>query len=336
MATNKNAIIRYHALDQCFSNTGRIYFIEDLLEACNEALYEYTGISDGIKRRQIFNDINFMESEQGWSIPLEKNRELKKVYYRYADRNFSIKNQPINESELNQLKETVLILDRFKGMPQFEVIEELIIRLESKFNIKEFPETIVDFEQNPYLKGLNFFTELFNAIRYKKVLIVNYQSFKQDAPSQITIHPYYLKQFNNRWFLFAYNETQNAISNISLDRISKIKEKQQEFIENKKIDFQEYFDDVVGVTVNEEEKAEKVLLQISKELCPYIETKPIHGSQKIKERNNKGVLFEFLLQINYELISLILSFGEEVTVIEPESLRNTLKNKVRKLLENYS
>lgn len=68
MATNKHATIRYHALDRCFSNWGRRYYIEDLIEACNLALYEFSGVEDGVKRRQIFDDITFMESEQGWSI----------------------------------------------------------------------------------------------------------------------------------------------------------------------------------------------------------------------------------------------------------------------------
>lgn len=68
MATNKHATIRYHALDRCFSNWGRRYYIEDLIEACNAALNEFSGVEDGVKRRQIFDDITFMESEQGWSI----------------------------------------------------------------------------------------------------------------------------------------------------------------------------------------------------------------------------------------------------------------------------
>ena len=97
MATNKHATIRYHALDRCFANTGRRYYIEDLIEACNVALCDYTGIDDGVKRRQIFEDINFMESEQGWSIPLERCKDGKRVFYRYEDSTFSIKNQAIND-----------------------------------------------------------------------------------------------------------------------------------------------------------------------------------------------------------------------------------------------
>lgn len=335
MATNKHATIRYHALDLCFSNLGRKYFIEDLIEACNNAIYDYTGTSEGIKRRQIYDDIKFMESEQGWSIPLEKIREAKRVFYRYSDKNFSIKKQAINVSEANQLKETLSILNRFKGMPQFDWMEELLIRIESAFKLKTNINPIVSFEQNPFLKGLNFFTELFNAIHYKKVLDISYQSFKQQKPINMNLHPYYLKQYNNRWFLFALNENTNSISNLALDRIIKINEVNKEFIENKTINFEEYFDDVVGVTVKEKNKPIKILLQISNELFPYIESKPIHGSQKIKERNKENVIIELSLQLNYEFISLLFSYGEKLTVIEPEELKTIIKTKAEKVFKNY-
>jgi predicted DNA-binding transcriptional regulator YafY len=335
MATNKHATIRYHALDQCFSNPGRKYYIEDLIEACNNALYEYTGTLEGIKRRQVFDDIKFMESEQGWSIPLDKIRDGKRVYYRYSDKNYSIKKQTINESEANQLKETLSILSRFKGMPQFDWMEEMLIRIESTFKLKSNVNPIIGFEQNPYLKGLNFFTELFNAIHYKKVLNICYQSFKQEKPIEICLHPYFLKQYNNRWFLFGLNETTNSISNLALDRIIEIKECSKEFIENRTIDFVEYFDDVVGVTVLENKKPVKIHLQISEQLLPYILSKPLHGSQKLKERNNKGAIIELSLQLNYEFISLIFSYGEEVTVIEPEELKTIIKTKAEKVLKNY-
>ena len=72
MATNKHAQIRYRALDKCLSNRGRHFFIEDLIKACNEALYQYTGdnkysdpLVPGISRRQIFDDIAYMESDNG-------------------------------------------------------------------------------------------------------------------------------------------------------------------------------------------------------------------------------------------------------------------------------
>lgn len=335
MATNKHATIRYHALDQCFSNPGRKYFIEDLIESCNNAICEFSDASDGVKRRQIYEDIKFMESEQGWSIPLDKIWDGKRKFYTYSDKNFSIRNQSINESEVNQLKETLSILNRFKGMPQFEWMEEMLIRIESTFTLKDSINPIVGFDQNQYLKGLNFFTELFNAIQYKKVIEVKYQSFKQTHPIKLILHPYFLKQYNNRWFMFALNEDINSISNLALDRIIEIKEINRNHIENDSIDFDEYFEDVVGVTVIENLDPTKILLQISNELLPYIESKPIHGSQIIKARTSSNAFIELLLQMNYEFISVIFSYGEEVTVIEPEELRTIIKTKAEKILKNY-
>ncbi len=70
MSTNKNAAIRYQALDKCFRDRRHRYYIDDLINACDEALIYYNG-TGGVSRRQIFEDIKFMESETGWSIPLE-------------------------------------------------------------------------------------------------------------------------------------------------------------------------------------------------------------------------------------------------------------------------
>lgn len=333
MATNKHATIRYHALDRCFANSGRRYFIEDLIEACNAALYDYTGNEDGIKRRQVFEDINFMESEQGWSIPLERCKDGKRVYYRYEDSSFSIKNEAINETEANQLKETISILTRFKGMPQFDWMEELLVRIESTFHLQGKSSVIVGFEQNPYLKGLNFFSELFNAIQYKQVLIICYQGFKQENAVDTTFHPYYLKQYNNRWFLFGFNNEMEQISNLAIDRIVSITKVNASYIENT-IDFEEYFEDVVGVTINSDQSPEMIILKISRDLWPYISSKPIHGSQKIIAKEENQVTISLFLYINYEIISLLFSYGEGINIIEPKTLKETIIKKSQKLIEN--
>lgn len=335
MATNKHATIRYHALDRCFSNNQRKYYIDDLIHACNDALFEYTGTSDGIGRRQVFDDIKFMESEQGWSVPLERLKDGKKVYYRYSDRSYSIKKQAVNELEANQLKETLSILTRFKGMPQFEWIEELLIRIESAFNLKGKNNVIVGFEQNPYLKGLHHFAELFNAIQYEKVLEITYQGYKQVKPVIMTLHPYYLKQYNNRWFLFGLNESFNTISNLALDRISVVRDISGKYIRNTTVNFDEYFEDVIGVTVKADEKPDKITLEVSKSLWSYIESKPIHGSQKVISKNEEKVVIELSLQINYEVTTMIFAFGEDIKVIEPAELKNSIKLKAEGVFRNY-
>lgn len=336
MATNKHATIRYHALDQCFRNPGRKYFIEDLVAFCNESIYELTGGSEGVKKRQVFDDIRFMESDQGWSIPLERVKEGKRVFYRYSDLSFSIKNQPLNETEANQLKETLMLLSRFKGMPQFEWMEEMVVRLESSFHLTNHSDQIVGFEQNRYLKGLEFFSEAFNAILYRRPLSIVYKSFKQREPALLAFHPYFLKQYNNRWFLFGWNQERESISNLALDRIEGIQDLNIKYIENSTVDFEEFFEDVVGVTIKEDQQPEKIIIKIANTLWPYIETKPIHGSQKVITRADDHVVLELLVINNYELITLLFSMGEDLTVLEPASLSEQLKSKALAIIENYS
>jgi predicted DNA-binding transcriptional regulator YafY len=336
MATNKHAIIRYQTLDKCFRNPGRTYYIDNLIEACNDAIFEYSGIEDGVKRRQVLDDIKFMESEQGWNIPLDHIRDGHKVYFRYEDMSFSINNQPLNETEENQLKEALLTLSRFKGMPQFEWVDEITARLDSGLGLSKNNQQIIEFEQNDFLQGLEHITPLYNAILYKKVLDVCYKSFKRENMQSISFHPYYLKQYKNRWFAFGLNEEFGQITNLALDRIATIGESKQAYIPNTSIDFREYFEDVIGVTVDKTANLEKIQLKITNDLYPYIQTKPLHGSQKIKEKSETFVVIELELIPNYELESLILSHGEGVEVISPETLREKIKSRLELTTKNYS
>lgn len=335
MATNKHATIRYHALDNCFSNFHKRFYMEDLIEVCNVELLEFSSNTDGIKKRQIFEDIKFMESEQGWSIPLDRLKDGKKVYYRYTDKNFTIKNKIVSNDEALKLRESINILSRFKGMPQFEFMEELVVRLESSFDLKEIGKPIVGFEQNKYLKGISFFSDLFNAIQFKQVLNVTYQSFKQKQASKMIFHPYFLKEYNSRWFLFGYNADIKKITNLALDRIVEFKEVNKKYIENEHIDFNEYFEDIIGVTNLDNVSPVKILLQINKELWPYIETKPIHETQKVKKKDGDFKVIQLELKINYELIALIFSLGEHVKVLEPQELVESIKHKAKLFYENY-
>jgi predicted DNA-binding transcriptional regulator YafY len=335
MATNKHAIIRYQALDKCFRNPGRRYYIEDLVEACNIALYEFTGIENGVKRRQVLDDIKFMESEQGWNIPLERIRDVHRVYFRYEDKDFSINNQPLNETEENQLKEALLTLSRFKGLPQFEWVDEIAARLDSGLGLSHNNEKIIEFDQNNYLRGLEHITPIYNAILYKKAIKLTYKSFRQEHPQTIILHPYFLKQYNNRWFLFGNNDDTSQLMNLALDRIEQLEESNKRYILNKTLDFNEYFEDVIGVTVGNEGKTEHIVLKVQNSLLPYIETKPIHGSQKIKERATDYALVTLDIIPNYEFESLLLSMGENVTIMKPQTLRLKLNDRIKAMQANY-
>lgn len=335
MATNKNAVIRYQALNQCFRNPGRKYYMDDLIEACNEALLDLDPLSTGVKRRQIFEDIKFMRDSRGYKAPIESYNDGRKAYYRYEDLSFSINSQPLNEQEAQQLKESLLTLSRFKGMPQFEWVEEIKVRLEQSFNLKS-EENVLSFEENPFLTGREFIGDLYNAIINKQTLLIQYKPFKREDNIAFEIHPYHLKQYNNRWFLFCLNEENNFITNIALDRIVSLTESKIHYKQNIVLDFEEYFDDVIGVSVPYDEATHKVILKIDKDQWPYIKTKPLHGSQKIKEETENYTIIELELLLNYELEALILSYGEKLEVLKPPNLRDSIINKIKILNKKYN
>lgn len=336
MATNKHATIRYHALDRCFSNNGRKFFIEDLLESCNDAIYEYTGSNIGIKRRQIFDDIKFMESEQGWSIELDRFKDGRRTFYRYRDPIFTIKDKGITQFEAEQLKDTFSILGRFKGLPQFEWIEETLIRIQDTFYLNGNETPKISFDENPYLKGLNNYAKIFNAISNQTVLEIEYRGFKQPQSESFDFHPWFLKQYNNRWFVFGLNDSYGSLSNLAIDRIISLNESRKKFKPNKEIDFDEYFENVIGVSVDPNKTSEKIMIHIDKQLWPYIENKPLHGSQIKKSVNPDGTIIQLEVQINYELISMLFSYMDGIEILEPKVLRELLQIKTQNILNKYN
>lgn len=332
MATNKHAIIRYQALDKCFSNWHKRYDIEALVAACNDAIYQFTGIEEGVKKRQVYDDINFMESPQGWNIPLEKYKDGRRTFYRYSEKGYSINNQPLTDAEINQLKEATFMLSRFKGMPSFEWIDEIISRLEDKFHLVGNADSVIGFEQNQYLKGLEYLSDIFNSIINKQCLRIVYRNFKGDENCW-DIHPYYLKQYNTRWFLFGMNDEYKNITNVPLDRIVSIEQTAFVYI-GTDIDFEEYFDDIIGVTFPKDKELVSVRLKICESRFPYVTSKPIHWSQKVvdAERN----IIEIDVIPNKELTALLLSYGSDVEVLSPKCVRNEIKAIVEDSFKKYS
>lgn len=334
MATNKNAIIRYQALDKCFRNTGKRYNINDLIASCNQALNDFNGETDGIKRRQIYDDINFMKSEQGYGVDLEVTKEGRTAYYRYVNPDFSINNQPMNETEAKQLKEALLTLNRIKGMPQFGWVEELTLKLEKDFDFHETPREILGFENNPYLKGLEHLNTLFNAVLYEKVLIIGYQTFRNNEVEEFSMHPQYLKQYNNRWFVLGTHSKYNPVTTLAIDRIVSIKESKEKY-EVSDIDFTERYEDIIGITRGLEDELTTITLHANKSLASYILTSPLHGSQKNGVLDENGLTFVLEVIPNYELEQQILSYGEAIKVISPPEFVSKIKERIKLSLKNY-
>ena len=330
MANVKNGAFREIIIDRCLQSR-RGYSTMEIMEKCNDAL-ERRCEPLITASNTIRNDIQSIENR--WHIVVESVKVGRNVRYRYQDPDFSIFNFPLNEDEISQLTQAVSLLRRFEGMPNFGWVDELNAHLQS--TVSSGPKTIIGFDENKQLQGMEYFTPLFEHISKKEVIEVLYQSYTEETPKTYIVHPYYLKEYNQRWFLFGLNDERRNITTFPLDRIRGIRQKKEKYIENEVIDFEHYFDNIIGVGKGSEDEAKLIVLRVSSEQLPYMLTKPLHPTQKVKEVfQNGNAILTIKVNPNFELIQLLLSFGERVTVLEPVTLREKIKQRIEENFKNY-
>ncbi|MFL9845508.1 helix-turn-helix transcriptional regulator [Flavobacterium rhizosphaerae] len=336
MAVNKNALIRYKTIDKCLQNSYREWTLDDLIDACSEALYEYEGREINVSRRTIQLDIQMMRSDKlGYNAPIEV---YNKKFYRYEDPDYSITDIPLNENDMHILTETVEMLRQFKDFSLFSELGGIIQRLEDKiYTEKTKQSAIIHLDKNENLKGLEHLDTLYQAILKKIVLRVTYKSFKARNASEAVFHPYILKEFNNRWFLVGKISEKKPIATFALDRIEKVDYDLRIPYLDIKFNGDEYYKNTVGVTVLGQEHLQEIHLKIDKSNAPYVITKPLHHTQEIIEQLRDGkIVVRLYVHLNYELERLILGFGECIEVIKPRSLRRNIRKKLENAVKLYA
>ncbi len=334
MPANRNALIRYKTIDKCLRNRQRLWTLDDLIHECSEALYEYEGIDKGVSKRTVQSDIQIMRSDKlGYNAPIVVKE---KKYYTYTDPEYSITNIPLTDQDMGTLNDVVQILKQFKGFSHFEDMDEMIKRLEDKvYTNKTNSRSIIDFEKNEGLKGLHFLDELYQAIHKEQVLSVTYQSFRARQPGEFEFHPQFLKEYNNRWFVIGIKKEPKHPINLALDRIVEIKKSDKTEYIKTDLNAAEYYKDVVGVTVSPNMKPRTVRLFVGHNHAPYVLTKPIHPSQELEEKVKGGIIITLTVQLNFELESKILAFGDSVKVLDPPVLVTRVSNKLKFAAEHY-
>ncbi len=334
MPINKLALIRYKTIDNCLQNRFRKWTLDDLVEACSRTLEEFEGIRHGVSKRTVQLDIQNMRSEKlGYNAPIIVTD---KKYYSYEDKNYSITNIPLTSQDLGTLTEVVEVLRQFKGFSYFEELTGMVNRLEDKiYKQRNKGRSYIHFEKNDLLKGLDFIDPIHKAILKQKTIEINYQSFKASEPSQMSVYPYLLKEYRNRWFLVGANK-KNTVLTLALDRFVSVKEVSAEkYLKNTFFDIDTYFDDTIGVSKNIGMRPQLVVMKIDKLTAPYILTKPLHPSQKILKEDTDGMIFSIAVTWNFELEREILGFGEAMVVLSPRRLRNKINFRIGKMKERY-
>ena len=336
MPANKNALIRYKTIDNCLRNPYRRWTLEDLVDACSDALYDMEGIRKGVSVRTVQGDIQMMRSDKlGYNAPIEVYDHK---YYRYADKDYSITDMPLSQNDYEVMKEAVDMLRQLQDFDQFAEMSDAVSRLQDKLAItQKNRKPIIHFDNVPDLKGLKLLNPLYNYIAHKQTLRIMYQSFSARKPQEFILCPYLLKEFRNRWFLFGSKATDLLLYNLALDRIVSVEPADVPFRENPDFDSEHFFDDVIGVSKNIRNTPRKIRFWASCEQSQYIMTKPVHPSQIVLKKNEDdgSCIFQIEVVINFEMYSVFMSYGPGIKIIYPHSAVSYMRDKLKEAAGLY-
>jgi predicted DNA-binding transcriptional regulator YafY len=330
MPKNKSASLRYRIIDACLTNTRRKYpTIEDIIEKISEQLG--TSISESMLNK----DFAEMRSTLGAPIAYSKTH---KGYY-YSEPNYSLKEFPLTNEEIEALDFSTALLHHVKGTRLFDQFENAINKLIEGYRIskvigkpeKQFlqVEEPTKYLEQPWLETL------LKSVIEKYAVQVEYQAFGKQ-PKVHMFSAYLLKEYRNRWYVVGHSDRADDIIILALDRIMSINDSRGKYIQTDNFIPEDYFKYSFGITQISGAEPEKVELVFMKSQAPYIKSQPLHHSQHLIHEDDKTVSFGYEVYITQELIMTILSYGSTVVVKKPAKLKSQIKQEVQKMAKLYA
>jgi predicted DNA-binding transcriptional regulator YafY len=323
MPTGKNASYRYRIINQCLKNKHRQWIFEELRQYIGERLWEEFDVDKGVSVRQLNDDIRIMRKgpPEGYGAPIKRSGG----YIYYTDPDFSIDSNPLNQDDLENLDEVLRLLKPFESLPQLRAVSSVLSKLKGTAASK-IDEGIIQIEHNTLAEGLS--SPLYNLIKEEYQIELRYRPFAAEQAMSLVINPYVIKEYNNRWFLLAWNPEIERFSSYALDRVVGYSSTKEPVLKEKKEELRSITENIIGVSINGTE-TQKVVFHCSPKLAPYFITKPLHRSQKQAEIPDSDWT-KFTIQVipNIELRAELLRFGADVKVVAPEWLVEEMRGVV--------
>lgn len=348
MPATKNALTRYALIDKMLASRGRAYSIQDITEVLNEYLGEH--VQHVVSKRCVEKDLNYLEYDSPFDVEIEEywidaadknDRPYRKRCIRYADPTFSIFKPKLTEYEKTVLSTALDTLGSFDGLDNFEWLNDLRTRL----NLGQ-SEPVISLSKN-LLTNSTLLARLFTAIRLKQSICLKYHRFVDKEPRDVIVYPYLLKEYNNRWFLIAGASDTGKILTFALDRIDDFKTVSMVKYLSAPGNLRERYEEIIGVTYNEESPLHKIVFWVSDNSKDYISTKPIHESQKPIRGDGEyslrkdfpdlkgGKFYCIECRQNYELIRELTSYGADLVVLSPSVIVKEVYKKYKDGLNAY-
>lgn len=336
MPISKNALLRYKILDELLAK--HIPFsMKELNEKCSERM----GMEVG--KRTTEKDLEFLQFGGLFHAELKTVKRSGIPYYTYRNHTFSIfkSDAEYSAETLSLLEELIKIVSSIDGLPDLSDFKVL----QHGLRVEEMPQ-VFSFSRNANLHGADWLGPLFQYISSRTAITLEYQPFNGKLIKDV-FHPWLLKQYNDRWFLIGCND-EDKIHTPALDRIISVEPLETVVYKPRPENLLERYEEIVGVTYYDDKPEQKILYWVSDKSVDYVETKPIHGSQKRIKNSERlqllhdkypklegGRFFEISCRPNYELFRELMSFGKELIVLEPTTIRQEIADKLHDFINAY-
>lgn len=280
--------------------------------------WSYTVFGNG-KKLSLRTFHNFREGiKEMFGIYIEINKDLTGYYYHIAE---------------NLWKDSKSV--RSWVMDSYSVLNQVMAdkQLENRVQFEKIPS------------GNTWLTTFMQAMRENKVVKITYKKFNDDKETTFEAEPYFMKVANRRWYVilralhYVEKNKQNKthddeIRVYALDRILDLQVTDKTFKMDTKFDADEFYDGCLGVMHSNEPK-QKVLIRAYGGARNYMETLPFHESQKVVSSDKESTVFEMKVKVTNDFIQLVMQQGDMIEVLEPQSVRDKMKDLAKTLMKYY-
>jgi predicted DNA-binding transcriptional regulator YafY len=316
MNLTKSAFRRYRIIDGLLRNPMKRYPTKkEMIEACFDKLdyrpSPFTIQKDLENMRLTYPD--------GFDAPIDYCQRNKG--YLYTDPNYTLSGIALNQDEIETISEAVDLIRLIGGSRmsnQFNhAVEKLLSATMESRQSNENKRPILQTMVAPMSRGFEHFDLFYQACKEHIAVSFIHFSYNKRTFKHTFLHPFLIKEFDNRWYVIGYSETHGTVRTFGLDRISDPLKTKKKYIPTYRTDIDTYLNDIYGVYPIPDAKKEKIKIKVNEIGTHYMQAYPLHESQRI-EKNQYGMSeITFELIPSYELARYFLSLGNQVKLISP-------------------
>ncbi|HAR62860.1 MAG: hypothetical protein DKM50_05840 [Candidatus Margulisiibacteriota bacterium] len=290
-----------------------------------------------VSERTILRDVEALKDSLG--APIKYSRGKNGYYY---DSDYQLPQVKFTEGEMISLFISEKILAQYKNTPFYNSLSSVFDKLNlflpdevsfdpqminKSFSFESVKETSIDED------FIEVFNSVISAIKQKQSIQITYHTMSRNKISERIVNPYHVRYAYGAWYLIGYCHTRQSVRTFGIGYIKAMQILEDQFEIQSDFSPEEYFGGSWGIRSGEKEK---IILLFSSYISKWIERKLWHPTQQLRKNEDGSVVMSLEISGLDEVIWWIMSFGAEVTVVEPVGLRRRIMKEIEKMKITYN